>query len=179
MFCSNCGKQIDDTSVFCPNCGNKQSSVNSVKPNESNQLSVPLMGKLEIQYDIPKHQPYYIFIDNRMFTADKKGSGIINATVTPEAHLIVASQTKTSQLSLSDIGKLDFSGFGGFGELLGGCIKVAGKITDKINGDKTPENMIAVLVDEGETVRIKVTVKASPFLPVKYIPVKYIVEEIE
>lgn len=37
MFCSNCGKQINDGAAFCANCGQKVGVQNNIQPNVSNQ----------------------------------------------------------------------------------------------------------------------------------------------
>lgn len=37
MFCSNCGKQINDGAAFCANCGQKVGVQNNIQPNVINQ----------------------------------------------------------------------------------------------------------------------------------------------
>ena len=52
MFCSNCGKQINDGAVFCANCGQKVGAQNNIQPNVSNQpvaINQPSTPKKQVQ----------------------------------------------------------------------------------------------------------------------------------
>ena len=54
MYCSNCGKQIDDDSVFCEFCGTK---VDPAPVNVSDQSIVDLRGVSSVNGDSNCMQP--------------------------------------------------------------------------------------------------------------------------
>lgn len=53
MFCSKCGKEIDDEAVICPNCGvptaNYSSNINSVKTQKENTLTENQLNQILTQ----------------------------------------------------------------------------------------------------------------------------------
>ncbi len=60
-FCSNCGKQIDDSLQFCPGCGSKQIPASSQpqqpqQPQTQQQYQQPPFGQPQYQ-QVPPQQP--------------------------------------------------------------------------------------------------------------------------
>lgn len=52
MYCSNCGKEIDDNAVVCVHCGVATNNKASVDPNAKSKIAAGLLGILLGEFGI-------------------------------------------------------------------------------------------------------------------------------